>query len=398
MPFANTEDEYGFLARLFHWVIAFLILALLPVGLGMGEMPRGDARSEVFLLHKSFGLVVFFLGLARLLWRFISPAPEHLESHRPWERALSSAAHVWLYICVIGMPLSGWLMSSAGPFPVPFFGLTMPSLIGQNEHLGDLFFKVHQILAYTLLAVLVLHIAGALKHQIIDRDETLPRMSWKHAGWGLVAILVLYAGLSYSLSALGLWKELHHQEQALVAATAAAPSVPVDTSHLGPHQWAIDPNRSHLTFKTSYNGSKFEGTFKDFNGIIIFDPTDLKSAKADIRIGLKNVTTGDAERDSTIQTSDWFDSDNYPDATFKSLTFESAGEGKYIAVGNLTIRGVSMPLSIPFTLDIQGKEAKMAGTVTLNRLDYKIGDTDEWKDDKTVGHTVTVAIDLTAVQ
>ncbi len=398
MPIANTDDEYGIVQKILHWVIAALILWLIPVGLNMGSIPNSPFKFEIYAMHKSFGLVVFFLGLLRLVWRFFSPVPDHLETHKPWETALASAAHFWLYVCIIGMPLTGWLMSSAGEFPVPFFGYQMPYLIGKDEHLSELFFQAHSILGYTLLFVLCLHMAGALKHHVIDKDETLKRMSWKKAGWGLVVAIVLYAGASYALSAGSFVQEILNPEagESETAETSSA-AVPanVDTSNLGENGWAIVPAQSKLTFKAMLYNAEFEGVFNDFGGTIRFNSDDLANSSADIRIGMKDITTGDADRDSNIKGEDWFDSDNHPDATFKTMQFERAEEGKYIAIGNLTIRGVTMPVSLPFTLDIQGDTAKMSGEVSLNRLDFRVG-TGQWEDEKTVGHTVKVKIDLTA--
>lgn len=402
MPLGNTDEEYGLVHKILHWTIAVLILWLIPVGLNMGDIPNSPFKFEIYALHKSFGLVVFFLGVLRLLWRFFSPVPDEIETQKPWETALASAAHFWLYVCIIGMPLTGWLMSSAGEFPVPFFGYQMPYLIGKDEDLSELFFKAHSILGYTLLFVLCLHMAGALKHHVIDKDETLKRMTWKKAGWGLVAIVVVFAGASYALSAGSFLKPQAPQEQSEEAAVNAAATPQqiaetANTDNLGDHGWVIVKGPSKLTFNAVLYGAEFQGTFNDFDGTIIFNPTDLPNSSADIRIGMKDIVTGDADRDSNIKGADWFDSENHPDSRFKTLQFEEAGEGKYIAVGELTIRGVTLPVSLPFTLDIQGNTAKMTGELTLNRLDFGIGK-GEWEDEKTVGHNVKVRIDLTTAR
>lgn len=402
MNLGNTDDRYGLIHKILHWVIAVIILFLIPVGLNMGSMPNDPFKFQIYAMHKSFGLVVFFLGVLRLVWRFFSPVPDEIETQKPWETALASAAHFWLYVCIIGMPLTGWLMSSAGEFPVPFFGYQMPYLIGKDEHLSKLFYQAHSILGYTLLFVICLHIAGTLKHHIIDKDETLQRMTWQKAGWGLVTVLVLYAGASYALSAGSFFKPQVQQqsEEAQVndAATNEQLAASVDTSKLGEHGWAIVKGQSRLTFNAVLYGAEFEGVFNDFSGEIVFDPENLSGSIADIRIGMKDVATGDADRDSNIKGVDWFDSENHPESRFQTLQFENAGEGRYIAIGNLTIRGITLPVSIPFTLDIQGPVAKMSGELTLNRLDFGIGQGEQWQDEKTVGHAVKVKIDLTATR
>ncbi|HEU4839312.1 MAG TPA: cytochrome b/b6 domain-containing protein [Micavibrio sp.] len=405
MTLANTEEEYGLIARLFHWLIAVIVIGLLPLGLFMTGMENSPLKFEIYAVHKSFGLLVFFLGLGRLVWRFISPPPDHLETHEHWEVTLASASHFWLYVCIIAMPLTGWLMSSAQEFPVPFFGAQLPHLIGKDEHLGELFRDAHGIIAYTLLFVLGLHVAGALKHHIIDKDETLSRMAYRTQGMMLPAAIVLVVGASFGISALLIAKDFlhnHPETPALQAAPAPAATTipaaaPPDTSALAENGWAIVPAQSKLQFRTTMYGSEFTGDLPDFNGTIIFNPDDLSTARADIRINMVKVTTGDADRDSNISGEVWFASASFPQARYEAVKFEKAEGNNYVAIGNLTIRDKTMPVVIPFTLDIAGNTAHMKGDVTLNRLDYGMGE-GEWEDEKTVGHDVEVLIDVTAIR
>ncbi len=401
MEMANNEDEYGAVARLFHWTIAVLIIGLLPVGLFMGGMENSPFKFQIYALHKSFGLLVLFLGVGRLVWRFLSPPPDHLESHRSWERALAGAAHFWLYVCIFGMPLSGWLMSSAGQFPIPFFGLQMPNLIGKDEHLGDLFYEIHEILAYTLLFVLALHMAGALKHHIFDHDETLARMTLKRPGMVVPAVIILFAGASYAVSGYIIAGHMLRKNAetagrdnaAVTAGTQNLPSVDV----LPEHGWAIMPSESKLEFQASLYKAKFTGTFKDFTGTIIFDPDNLDASRVDIRINMKDVQTGDADRDQNIVGPEWFDSDKYPESRYEATQFEKGEGNNYVAIGTLTIRDVTMPLILSFTLDIVENKAHVTGATDLNRVNYGIG-TGQWEGEDAVGHDVEVQIDLHAIR
>ncbi len=402
MELSNTEDEYGLVAKLFHWLIAVMIIALLPIGLFMSGMENSPLKFQVFAMHKSFGLLVFFLGLTRIAWRFVSPPPDHLDSHEHWEVTLASAAHFWLYVCIIGMPLSGWLMSSAGEFPVPFFGFQMPHLIGKDESLMGLFGQTHEILAYTLLFVLGLHVAGALKHHVIDKDETLQRMAVKTQSLLLPAVIVLVVGASFGASALLIAKGFLNKggEEPSLQQNTAAPAANVvmpDTAALAENGWAIVPEQSKLQFRTTMYGAEFTGDLADFNGTIIFNPDDLANAKADVTINMDKVVTGDADRDSNITGEAWFDTKAFPQSRFETVKFEKGDGNNYVAVGNLTIRGKTMPVAIPFTLEISGNKAHMVGDVVLNRLDYGMG-TGEWEDEKTVGHDVEVLIDVTAIR
>jgi len=403
MQLSNTEDEYGLIARFFHWAIAVLILGLLPMGLFMNGMENTPFKLEIYALHKSFGLLVFFLGVARIVWRLVSPPPDHLESHQHWEVTLASAAHFWLYVCVIGMPLSGWLMSSAAEFPVPFFGMQMPQLIDKNVELGQLFGQIHEVLAFTLLFILGLHVAGALKHHIIDKDETLQRMAARTENLALPAMIVLIVGASFGFSALliaqGFFRDGTEQRSLQQNSTTMPSNIAMpDTSALAENGWAIVPGQSKLQFKATLYNAPFTGDIANFSGPIIFNPDDLENASADITIDMKNVTTGDADRDSNIQGPDWFATEVFPEARFTTIEFEKADGNNYVAVGNLTIRNITMPLSIPFALEIKGNRAHMVGRAVLNRLNFEIGDLGDWKDPASVGHDVEVLIDITAIR
>ena len=400
MELANTEEEYGLIAKLFHWLIAVMIIALLPVGLFMGGMDNSPVKFQIYALHKSFGLLVFFLGIGRIVWRLISPPPDHLENHEHWEVTLASAAHFWLYVCIIGMPLSGWLMSSAGEFPVPFFGIQMPAIVGKDEALGHLFNNVHEILAYTLLFVLGLHIAGALKHHVLDKDETLMRMAWRKEGLLLPALIAIIAGSSFGACSYLIFTGFFEKgvEEGKTSVTEqTVPNAAPSTENLPEHGWAIIPGISKLQFQAVLYKAPFTGDFNNFNGSIVFDPADLSTAKADITVDMKDVVTGDADRDSNIVGAEWFDTAKFPTARYVTSKFEKADGNNYVAIGDLTIRDKTMPLIIPFTLDIENNTANMKAEFELNRTNFGIGQ-GEWTDESTVGHDVKVIIDLKAAQ
>jgi len=411
---SNSDDEYGIVAKFFHWSIAVLILGLLPVGLYMGGMENSPLKFEIYALHKSFGLLVFFLGLARVIWRFVMPPPDHLETHADWEITLASAAHFWLYVCIIGMPLTGWLMSSAGEFPVPFFGIQMPWLIGKDEARAELFGQAHEILSYTLMFVLFLHMAGALKHHVIDKDDTLRRMtrmpkeSVKTSGtakrWFVGGLIFLLVDLVFAACGYFIFREYQNRNAEPVAAEAPAqttqPDVAVekpDTSNLPEHGWAIVPGQSSIHFTTAMYETPFTGEFKDFSGEIIFNPDDLANSSAKIRIGLDNISSGDADRDSNMIGPDWFDVAQNPDAIFETIKFEKADGNNYVAVGNLTLRGITMPVTLPFTLDVNGDTAMMKGRTVVNRTSFGMG-TGQWEDPKSVGHDVEILVEVTAIR
>jgi polyisoprenoid-binding protein YceI len=139
-------------------------------------------------------------------------------------------------------------------------------------------------------------------------------------------------------------------------------------------EWIIDPAQSAITFKGTHAGSEFSGSFGKWSGAITFDPSALDAAKAVIDIDLTTAITSDATRDGTLPQQDWLDTAASPQAKFESIGVKAgAAAGEYVMSGNLSLRGVSMPVELPFKLAIDGNSAKVEGSVTLKRLDFGIG-------------------------
>lgn len=177
MTYRNTTDSYGAIAKAFHWGIALLVIAMLGAGLYMTTLDPSPKMFQIYALHKSVGIAILTLAVLRVLWRFSNPHPYALSNHLAWEKLLARAIHFLLYVSLFLMPLTGWLMSSAKGFSVSVFGwFTLPDFIKPNDALAHLLGDIHQYAAYTLIAMIGLHFAGAIKHHIIDRDATLRRM------------------------------------------------------------------------------------------------------------------------------------------------------------------------------------------------------------------------------
>lgn len=396
VPDFYEEDRYNAVARFFHWVIAFLVVFMLGLGLTMGGVDFGVPRSSVYDLHKSLGLLVLFLALARLIWRFASAPPEALDTHARWERILAKAAHAFLYFAIIAMPLSGWLMSDAAGRPPTFFGMPVPRLLEHNDSLRNIFGAAHGLIAWGLIVVIGLHIAGALKHHIIDKDATLRRMAGKRLGWLKAVITFLVLDILVMAGAFVILKNSVSPAQTqAVRETTAAPM------NLSSDQWRIDTENSTVKFTSSAFGTAFTGEFKTFDGVILFDPANLDDARADIIINMDQIASGDAERDTMIVNNDWFAAADFPQARFTTQTIQSLGGNDYVAIGDLSIRDVTMPVSVPFTLDFSEDTAnhiaRMHGQISLDRLDFGVGQ-GEWQATEVVPDAVSVTIDLTATQ
>ena len=177
----NSSDSYGLVAKALHWLMALLILTLIAVGIYMADLPDGDpSRPGIYNLHKSFGVVALLLIAVRLAWLRISPAPALPAVFSGKERALVKALQGLLYLFMLLVPISGYVMSTAAGHPVNPFGLgELPALLGESKALGGFAHEAHEIMGYTILLVIALHVAGALKHRLKDKggeSDILKRM------------------------------------------------------------------------------------------------------------------------------------------------------------------------------------------------------------------------------
>ncbi len=191
--------RYTKTAVILHGVMGLLIFAMLALGLYMADIPRKlpkvdsidlfelgiytvqfseamTPRTFYFNLHKSLGVTVFVLALFRLYWRLTHPAPAFPDSMKPWEKTAADLAHKGFYLLMLAIPISGMLMSLYSQFGLLWFGI--PLYEGLDDPvLRDLFKAVHKTLAYTMIALIVVHVLAAVKHKFIDKDDILARMS-----------------------------------------------------------------------------------------------------------------------------------------------------------------------------------------------------------------------------
>jgi cytochrome b561 len=175
-----TPGRYTRTAIALHWLMALLIFSAFPLGVYMHDLPLSPTKLQLFSYHKWLGITILLAAAARLAWRVTHPAPALPDMPR-WQRIAAHGIHHLLYVLLFAIPLSGWLMSSAKGFPTVWFGvLPLPDLVGKNKELGDLLKALHEALNFGLLLLVGLHIAGALKHHFIERDDTLRRMTFRY--------------------------------------------------------------------------------------------------------------------------------------------------------------------------------------------------------------------------
>lgn len=171
------SDRYTPTAIALHWVAGALILGNLAFGLYMVDLPLSPAKLKYYSWHKWAGVTIFLLSAARLLWRLTHAAPALPADMPAWQRAAANASHRLLYALFFAAPLTGWLFSSAAGFQTVYFGvLPIPDLLAKDPALADTLKLAHRVVNYSLAALVTVHAAAAIKHQVVDGDGVLARM------------------------------------------------------------------------------------------------------------------------------------------------------------------------------------------------------------------------------
>jgi len=176
------SGRYTTVAIALHWTIALLIVGQIAGGLYMHELPNSDPQKfQIYQLHKSFGISVLLLSLGRLAWRATHPAPALPGNLKPWERIAARVTHIGFYVLMIGTPLLGWAMVSASPYNIDtvLFGVVpWPHIPGveSSKDVEGVFKELHEIAAFAIIGLLVLHVAAALKHHFMLKDAVVGRM------------------------------------------------------------------------------------------------------------------------------------------------------------------------------------------------------------------------------
>ena len=183
MQIENTKERWGIIQQTLHWVVAAAIAGQFVVGFKLAGLPDGDpGRALLLPLHTTTGLSILALVLFRLYWRTSHPVPKLPDTLTPSEKGLAHATHHVLYTLLIVMPIVGYLLVSAYGVSIPFFGSKLPPAIGESVLQQRAFASLHFAGAITLLLVLALHIAAAMRHAWSLRDGVMPGMApWLHS-------------------------------------------------------------------------------------------------------------------------------------------------------------------------------------------------------------------------
>ncbi|TAG26261.1 MAG: cytochrome [Rhodobacterales bacterium] len=405
MPARNSDRSFGTVTRVFHWLTALLILTAIPLGVIANQLPYDTSealavKAQLFSVHKTLGVAAFLLGIGRILWALFERHPAPLHPERRGEITLASAVHWLLYISLVAVPLSGWVHHAAvtGFAPILWpFGQTLP-FVPQSEAVGTAAGAAHWVFTKLLGLAILLHIAGALKHHLIDKDATLLRMlrgvpaparpeTVQKGSLPVLVAFVLYA------AGAGIAALLVPNGEAIAAdapAAVAASETEVATVAETTGNWRV--TEGTLGFSVKQMGADVSGSFATWTADIRFDEVavDGSHGTVTVTIDTASLTLGSVTKQAL--EAEFFDVATHPTATFTADILP--GAGGYVAKGDLALRGVVKPIELPFTLEITGNQARMTGNVTLDRRDFGMGAS--YGDEASVGFGVVVAVELVA--
>ena len=388
MAATNTALAYGSVARTLHWLTALLILTAFPLGLIANAWPWDTSaqlavKATLFSIHKTLGVTAFAVAVLRIGWAVVQPRPVALHPDRRAETVLAGVVHWMLYVALVAVPLTGWIHHAATTGFAPIwwpFGQGLP-FVPVDVGVAETAAAAHWLFTKVLALALVLHVAGALKHHLVDRDATLVRM-WRGTPAGARGAVV--HGRAPAAIAVALWMLAGAGALALVPAEADRPAL----AGTGAGNWQVTEGSLGITVRQM--GSAVEGSFSQWAADIDYDP-DTRTGTVEVTVAIDSLSLGSVT--AQAMGEDFFHAEAHPTAVFAADIAEGA-DGGLVADGTLWLRGAEQPVSLPFTLEIDDDRAMMEGQTTLDRRNYAIGAGQD--DPAALGFEVEVRVALQA--
>jgi cytochrome b561/polyisoprenoid-binding protein YceI len=383
----QVQRRYSLGAIILHWLLALALAFQLSLGLGLEYLGRNGFAQ--YQLHKSVGIAILGLSLLRLLWRLTHKRPPALEGgFNGW---LAKAVHFGLYLFMIGAPLTGWLLVSTDWVSVPtmLFGAIHWPHLPAPRSLNGFAHVSHSLLGFLGIALILLHVAGAIRHQWLIRDNLMARMAPARGLWLVLALLV---PIGWALGAITIKNAVDNghksaepspagataptketiQTLAAVPDNGAAAPAPAAAAPAPPVSWTIHPGGT-LTFSVTNGADRINGRFAKWSGDIVFDPDRPESARITLTVDLRTASVGDATQDAMLASVDFLDTGAHPRAIYRVTSVRMIAANRYTAKGTLTLRGQSGPQDIVFALTGTGLSRHVEGSAVINRARFGIG-------------------------
>jgi len=399
-----SSERYTNVAITLHWLIAIAIVGMILGGWYMGDLPDG-APGQYFLyqMHKSIGITILLLTVARIIWRVMNRPPALPEEMKGLEKTASHLVHFGFYGLMIALPLTGWLYSSVSiklDVPTVLYGVIswpdVPFVEGlKTESASSTVNFIHSKLAWVVLALLALHVAGAIKHEISAEDGVLKRMipglfgkAEKPAAPGrgaitafgsALAVLVIVAGASPVLSLLS------GAGQAVSADAAFEPN------------WTVNSEASSIQFLGIHDGNPYSGTFSNWDAAIQFDPDNPGNGDVRVTVSTTGVEASQKLYADSLPAAEWFNTAAFPTASVEILDIAAAGGDSYTSTARLTLKDLTVDAAFPFSLEIDGDVARMNGQAIFQRKALDLGQSSDPNADW-VAEDVTVDVIVEATR
>ena len=412
-------ERYSALAIILHWAIALLLLFQIGLGWALEDLPKGAVQFAGYQFHKSVGITILLLSVARLAVRMFKARPAPVPDGKT-QMLLASVVHVLLYAVMIVGPLTGWIIVSTAKVRLQtmLFGkVPWPDLpVGQGLH--EPAEVLHGALGTVGIALIALHVAGALYHHFKREDvigRMLPGVVRSRSAIGIAGLVAIALGagalvcglfLSFPASktpaaapsdpASAVATDLASEEPAEAATSEPAVAESEVASIAKASAWKLEKG-GRLGFSAEYSGETINGSFSRWDATIVFDPADLPGSSIGATIDLASVSSGDSQRDDMLRSDSFFGVASHPSAQFVSSSIREAGAGRYVANGMLSLHGQRKPLALRFALKIDGDRATASGAATLQRLAFGVGEA-EWSATDQLKDSVTVDFNLKAVR
>lgn len=390
---SEHSARYTTVAITLHWLIALAIVGMIFGGWYMSDLPDG-APGQYFLyqMHKSIGITILLLTVARIIWRAMNPPPPLPEDMNGLEKTASHLVHVGFYGLMIVMPLTGWLYSSVSiklDVPTVLFGLIswpdVPFVSGLKTEAGSGVVNfIHSKLAWVALGLLALHVAGALKHEFSAEEGVLKRMlpglfgkTGKPAAPARGAGTAFGASAALFLTVTGL--------PVLVGALSGGTKAATKASFTP--NWTIDYDASSISFSGIHDGNPYTGSFGDWDAAIDFDPASPENGRAEISVSTGSATASQKLYTDSLKSDEWFNIANFPLASVTVSSIAETPEG-FTATASLTLKGITVETPLDFTLDLTDNTATMTGQAVFQRQPLDLGQASDpgadWVDEDVV--------------
>lgn len=390
----KDSQRYSLFAILLHWITVASLVLIAAIGWYMSELPDGAMGQEfLYQFHKSLGITVLFLTLARIVWRLMNPPPPLPSDLSRGEKLIASVVHAGFYVLLFAIPVSGWIyVSTTRDFQVPtvLFGIIswphLPLTENSNvESINAIAESTHSALVWATVVLLVLHVAGAVKHQFSGEGGVLHRMFiarkspiflWRLAIATFVPFLI-FSSITLCTNRVSRTSD-SFQEHSL--------------SNTG--NWIIDYDNSEIRFSGVHDGSNFSGIIENWSADINFYINAPDQSRIKIQIHSTSAKTGTRLYDDALTSTEWFDAVNFP-IIIVTIDEVHHFDDQYTSQATLKIKDRTITVPFDFQLSQIDYQTQMKGQAILSRNSLNLGQVsdpnNEWVSDQIIVDATVLA-------